>query len=192
MIVYHGSNSNFNTLKVSKSLTKWIEGNNIDGITTRYFPSGYQEDTGIYFSLDEEEAKRYGRYLYMIEIDDKCVKDFTNKVNCNAYLAAIAVDINQKLQISLFDYINMAQLSELMYYGKIRISGIGNEIGLMLESNERFNKIAESKRNRTYQLLRAWDKKEIQAILFNSPNKKEGIIKKVDKDHMRILGKKKL
>ena len=48
MIVYHGSNSNFKSLRISKSLVK-------------HNSTLLNEGLGIYFSTDKEVARSYGK-----------------------------------------------------------------------------------------------------------------------------------
>lgn len=77
MIVYHGSNSNFRTLRISKNLV-----NHKSTITN--------EGLGIYFSTNLDVAKSYGKYIYTLEINDKVLIDFRSRGNCRRYLAKLA------------------------------------------------------------------------------------------------------
>ena len=58
MVVYHGSNSNFKKLRISKDLVKRESTKTNEGM-------------GIYFTTDKEIARSYGKYIYTIEINDK-------------------------------------------------------------------------------------------------------------------------
>ena len=92
MIVYHGSNSNFSVLRISPRLTKSSSG---------YLSEGY----GIYFSLNPEVAKGYGKYLYILEVNDRYVKDYRDYRECSALLidliATVSKDVNRDLRAYL-------------------------------------------------------------------------------------------
>lgn len=64
MRVYHGSNTEFNELKISKDLLKTTECNLVEGL-------------GIY-CMETEQLKGFFHYMYELEIITECT-DFTKK-----------------------------------------------------------------------------------------------------------------
>jgi len=190
MIVYHGSNSNFNQLKISRNLVHWEkEHTDKDEITFKFMPLGHTEDIGIYFSTDKETAKQYGKYLYTLEINDKYVKDFKSRTICRLFLAKMAQEIYRKLDVDLLEYINLEQLSEQMYWHKIGISTIYSDIEHILYYDKSFSTLSPSKIDRVNQMIRAYCKKEATVFMFNSNVKGEGIIKKIEDDIVKIIHK---
>lgn len=67
MVVYHGSNRRFKSLRISKSL---VNGRG----------SLENEGLGIYFSTDRDVACSYGKYVYRLYVNDKVLKDFRKEV----------------------------------------------------------------------------------------------------------------
>lgn len=193
MIVYHGSNSNFNKLRISKELVHWEkEHSDEDGIKFRYLPSGYTEDIGIYFTSNKELAKQYGKYIYTLEINDKYVKDLRGRTACRLFLSKMAQEIYKKIDVDILEYINLEQLAERMYFYTTCISTIYTDIEIILNNNKYFNELAVSKRDRVNQMIRAYCKREIIVILFNSAVNGQGVIKKVNDDIVRIINKEQL
>jgi hypothetical protein len=76
IIVYHGSNSDFNTF-----LTDFVGGENATD----------QEGPGVYFTTSEEDAKQYGKYIYKVELTPRKLL-FSNKkgsINRNTVIKLI-------------------------------------------------------------------------------------------------------
>lgn len=177
MIVYHGSNRNFKKLRIAKELV-------------RTQSSLVNEGMGIYFSTDKEVAKSYGKYIYTIEINDRCFLDFRARGRCRIYLGKLAQKIYKELKIDILDYINLEETADRMYWGGLAISGVGREIYLLLDSNEKWYKeVCKSKIERVYQILRTYDKRNLQAYMFNYHIKDVGVIKTTDENVVRIVSK---
>ena len=193
MIVYHGSNSNFSKLRISRDLVHWEkERTHADGITFRFMPLDHTEDVGIYFSADKETAKQYGKYVYTLEINDCYIKDFRGRTACRMFLAKMAQEIYKKIDVDLLEYVNLEHLSEKMYWHTLCISTIYTEFEHIFFNSSDFNKLPKSKRDRISQMIRAICKRELTVILFNADNRDEGIIKKVDDSIVRIISKEQL
>ena len=190
MIVYHGSNANFSKLRISRDLVHWEkEHTQTDGITFRFMPLNHTEDFGIYFSIDKETAKQYGKYLYTLEINDNYIKDFRGRTACRLFLAKMTQEIYKKIDIDLLEYINLEQMAEKMYWHSTCISTIYTEFEHIFFNSSDFNKLPKSKRDRISQMIRAICKRELTVILFNTDNGDEGIIKKVDDSIVKIINK---
>lgn len=177
MIVYHGSNSNFKKLRISSSLVKHESTKTNEGL-------------GIYFSIDKEVARSYGKYIYTLEINDKYFVDFRSRTKCRLYVAKLAQSIYKETKVDILRYFSLEDLADRMYWGGQSISGVGREIYMLLDSNANwyFNN-SISKIERIYQILRAYDKKHLYAYMFNYHIKNIGVIKKVDDNIVRIINK---
>ena len=125
MIVYHGSDRYFRTLKVSINLS-------------RSEASLLNEGLGIYFSTDKNVASHYGKYLYTLELNSRAIKDFRKSTTIDMYIAKLVATVCNKFGIDLTAYINLGMLATNVYSGNISIDGLGREIILLLESNEQF------------------------------------------------------
>lgn len=180
MIVYHGSNSNFRKLRIAKELVQRESTKTNEGM-------------GIYFSTDINVAKSYGKYLYTLEINDKYFKDFRRRGICRLHVAQIAKKIYKELNIDILDYINMQELTERMYWGNQAICSVGHEIYMLLDSNEKwYRNVSNTKIERTYQMLRAIDKKSLKAYMFNYQIPNIGVIKDVSENTVKIINKEKI
>ena len=177
MIVYHGSNSNFKKLRIAKELVQRESTKTNEGM-------------GIYFSTDKEVARSYGKYIYTLEINDKYFKDFRRRTICRLHIAEVAKRIYKELHIDILEYFSMNDLAERMYWGGQAICSVGHEIYMLLDSNEKwYEKICKSKIERTYQMLRVYDKKSLKAYMFNYNIKDIGVIKDVSDEIVRIVCK---
>lgn len=177
MIAYHGSNSNFKKLRIAKELI-------------RRESTKTNEGMGIYFSTDKEVARSYGKYLYTLEINDKYFVDFRARGKCRLYLGKLAQKIYKELKIDILDYISLEETADRMYWGGLAISRVGREVYMLLDSNEKFyREVPQSKISRIYQILRAYDKKNLYAYMFRYHIKNIGVLKTVDEKVVRIVSK---
>lgn len=176
MRVYHGSDRNFKKLRIGKSLVRCDSTIDNEGI-------------GIYFSLDKKVAKSYGKYLYTLEINDDCILDFRSKSVCNWYVNRITQDIYRKTNVDISEFIDLSNVSDRMYWGELAIANTCREIYMLLDSTESWFNLSESKINKIYSMLRAYDKKHLQAYLFNYIIKDTGIIKNVDESVVELVHK---
>lgn len=177
MIAYHGSNSNFKQLRISSTLTKYESTMNNEG-------------PGIYFSTDKEVARSYGKWIYILEINDKVIKNFKNKKVCIAYVNSIIREIQKKYGVDISKYIDTTTLVKCINFGGIAVSGTCHEIIMLLDSNyEWYKNVPNSKIQRIYQTLRGLDKRCPAVYLFNYNIKNIGVIKRLGDDIVRILDK---
>lgn len=180
MIVYHGSNSNFSKLRVSPRLTRSSSG---------YLSEGY----GIYFSLSRDTAKQYGKYLYTLSINDSLVIDFRKISNCRKFLYSLLSYIQRDCNIDLVEYIKAPHVDtiiNLMHNGKLGVNSLGRELTDVLNSNCNFySDLSESCRDNIIRKIRVNLKKMLAVYLFNNEIPNIGIIKDVNSNVVKIIGK---
>jgi hypothetical protein len=177
MIVYHGSNSNFKTLKISKSLVQ-------------HKSTFENEGLGIYISTNPEVALTYGKYTYTLEINDKYIVDFRKKPTCTAYVNYIAKSVYDETKIYLSKYMNLSQLSDRIYSGAQSIANISHEIQMELDSNERwYMDVPESTQEKVYRTINKAVKSRLKAYMFNYHIPDIGVIKDVSPEVVRIKSK---
>ncbi len=176
MIAYHGSNHNFKRFRISNSLKNKES-------------SKLNEGIGVYFTTNINIAKSYGKYLYTMEINDKYFIDFRKKSNCRGYINSIRKYILEKTNIDIRRYMNLESIVEYAHTGKISIWGVTREIELLLDSNESWYELSESKTNKVYSLLRNYSKNMLKAYMFNYQIKDTGVLKSVDENIVRIIRK---
>lgn len=182
MIVYHGSNSNFSVLRISPRLTK---------SSSSYLSEGY----GIYFSLNADIAKGYGKYLYILEVNDRYVIDFRKKSECRKLLSSLMEILRLENNLDFRKYISSNKFDILLNSlanGKIGISYLDKELTNLLESSEAFYRDhSDSAREIIYRKLRVSLKAKLRVYLFNNEIPNIGVIKDVGSDVVRIVGKEK-
>lgn len=177
MIVYHGSNSNFRQLRISSTLTKYESTMNNEG-------------PGIYFSTDKNVARSYGKWIYILEINDRVLKDFRNKQVCIGYVNSIIKEIQKKYSIDISKYFNVTNLVKYINFGGIAVSRTCHEIQMLLDSEcAWYEDVSESKIQRVYQTLRGLDKRCPAAYMFSYNIKNIGVIKRIEDNVVRILSK---
>jgi hypothetical protein len=177
MLVYHGSNSNFKTLKISAKLVK-------NDSTLR------NEGLGIYFSTNREIAESYGCYLYTLEINDSYLYDFRNKTVCTNFLNNLVKFIYINSSININQYINLLDIRDRMCYGGLCIFELQKEICALLENTEKwYIHTTETKRYGVYSLMRKFVKDNLIIYMFNYNIKDIGVIKKVTPDVVKIVDK---
>ena len=177
MIAYHGSDSNFKKLRISKSLVK-------------HRSTLENEGLGIYFTLDKEVARSYGKYIYTLEINNKYLKDFRNTSVCESYLRGIAEEIQKGINTNILYYIDYQQFAMRMHCGGLSIASTCEDIYNILENNADWYKNAnKSKRERAYKVLRNYDKNHLYVYLFRYHIPNIGIIKIIDENVVKIIGK---
>lgn len=176
MIVYHGSNHNFKTLKISKSLV-------------RYNSTLENEGMGIYFSTDKEIARGYGKYIYTLEVNDKCFIDLRNKHNCVKYIDRLRKFVYAESNIDIGRYMDLSITVNYLYSGGISIYNLSREIWMNLDSSELWYKLSQTRRNRVYTLLKRFDKANAKVYMFNYTIKNIGVIKDVNENIVRIISK---
>ena len=176
MIVYHGSNRNFKKLRIAKELVQRESTKTNEGM-------------GIYFSTDKEVARSYGKYLYTIEINKAYFYDFRKRITCKGYIHKIVTTILRETGVDITRYYNIDETVDRLYFGGLAFSGIGRELYLVLDSNEKFYQLPQYKIERVYQMLRGFDRRPPKAYMFNYHIKNIGVIKDVSEDVVRIINK---
>ena len=177
MIVYHGSDSNFKQLRIAKSLVK-------------HRSTLENEGLGVYFALDKEVARSYGKYIYTLDINNKYLKDFRNASVCDSYLRRIAEEIQKDININILYYIDLNQFITRMCCGGISIASTCEDIYNILENNEDWYIVTnKSRRERAYKVLRNYDKNHLYAYLFMYHIPNIGVIKVIDDNVVKIVKK---
>lgn len=178
MVVYHGSNHRFRSLRIEKSLVECRSTMTNEGL-------------GIYFSKNKEVAKSYGRYVYTIDIPDEVVIDFTDRATCKRYYKDLIKTIDEKNHIKLEEYISYdieKILIDRMYLGGQCLFSLGREIYNILDSNENWwcdGKVLETKKHQVESSLRSYSKNLI-AYTFSYHIPDIGVIKKPGLKYARI------
>ena len=153
MIVYHGSNSRFEKLRIHKDLVK-------------HNSTMLNEGLGIYFSTDIEVARSYGKYMYTLELNDRYVRDFRNKRVCKKYVVGLCKHIYDKEKIDISRYFDSSNLVNYMHLGGVAIYRAGREVYMLLDSNEHWYRVDNKKIERVYKLLERYDKNNLY-LLFD-------------------------
>jgi hypothetical protein len=179
MIAYHGSNSCFKNLRIHKSLVKSSA-------------TALNEGLGIYFSLDRDVASSYGKYMYTLEINDNYIKDFRVLAVCKKYIADLIKHIYRLEKIDISQYFDASSLVKYIYNGNTAISGIGREVYMLLDSNEKWYRLSQEKIDKVYKILEKYDENNLYAYLFNYNIRNIGVIKKIDDNIVRIVSRQKM
>ena len=174
MIVYHGSNSNFKKLRISKTLVQ-------------HRTTLENEGLGIYFSTDKEVARSYGKYIYTLAIDDRYIQDFRKIATCKRYINEIAKEIYKETEINILSMFDVNGLLYRMQLGGQCIYETGKEIYALLDSTEEwYTSIPQYKRDKISRMLNAHDK-ELKAYMFSYHIPNIGVIK--DLNVVQIVNK---
>lgn len=177
MLVYHGSDSNFKNLRISKSLVK-------------HQSTLENEGLGIYFSTDREVARSYGKYIYSLYVNDSYLLDFRKKSVCVSYMTKIIGYVRAKSGIDIRRIIDVNPTISRMYLGGTAISRVGQELKLVLDSSEYFwCGLNEKQRGAIIKALGYCDRHCPVAYLFNYSIKNTGIVKSVDENVVIIYKK---
>lgn len=180
MIAYHGSNSNFRKFRIHKSLV------NSEA-------SARNEGLGIYFSTNIDVAKSYGKYLYIMEINDKAILDFRKISVCKAFIYNICKEVFKRTGADISWGFNIQNVASYLYEARIAISNVHNELWLLLDSNEDFYKrYGETQIERIRLALKMANKEILKAYTFNYHIPNIGIIKDVSDNVVRIIKKERI
>lgn len=164
MIVYHGSNHNFEKLKIVKRNTK----------NSSLLNEGY----GIYFNLNPSVASTYGKYLYTIEISDMLVLDFRKLSTCNTFISMLIYEIYKNTEVNIGKYLDN-KLIENLRDGNLAVNNIDKEIYLVLDNTEEYYmRYTDTQREHVKKFLNKY-KNEVKAYLFSYNIENTGIIKDV-------------
>lgn len=177
MVLYHGTNhGRIKNFRISKKLLNSNAPYTVEGL-------------GVYCSKDLSVSKSYGKYTYVIEVDDKKVIDYTKKNNCKKIINALFKEVYKKLNIDLKLYIDnetICNLILMLQYRNFSVSDLVDEIMLLLDSNSYFYfDFTETKIKRIRSVLNKKHKELTQAYLFNYNIKDCCIIK--DTSAIKIL-----
>lgn len=175
IIAYHGSSSCFDSLVIREDLVR--------SEATRM-----NEGVGIYFSLDRNVVQSYGKYIYTLEINGDCVVDFRKKAACTKYLKDLNDYFRRKYKIVINDFVDLRDVANLMHQGSLAISGVGREVYMVLDSNEGwYRRVPGDTIEKIYDELEEYDYNHQIAYLFNYNIQNIGILRKVDKNIVRII-----
>lgn len=177
MIVYHGSNHNFRTLRLCPKYT---------GQSTKE-----NEGVGIYFSPNRQVAESYGKYIYTLDVSDDTMIDFRKEYDTAKYVNRMLMAIWNKTKVDIWKYLDVPSIVESVVNGDICISDLGErDIYLILDSTEAWytDGLPEWKRQSVYRVLRQEDQK-LQVYMFPYHIKDIGVIKDVSTDVVKIVGK---
>lgn len=168
MIVYHGSNKSFDKFVIDKSLVRWNTTESNEGL-------------GIYFCLNRDTAKSYGKYLYTIDIPNSSVTDFRKQSVCDSLIDNIGSILYLRYGFNIGDYVNTVLLRDFIMCGHISIcNGIGKEIGLYLDSTEEWYNSYKADISDIQSLVDSYIAKTYKAYLFEYQIKDIGVIKDVN------------
>ena len=177
MIVYHGSDSNFKKLRVSKDLVKHRNGFDNEGL-------------GIYFSTDVEVAKHYGKYIYTLEVNDNYFIDFRDTRGVVSYISKLEQLIEKEVGINIIQYFNVELVMNVVCSGALPVSLISQEIYSQLHSNLEWRRLQRPE-DKIYNLFKLFSKDSLKVYMYsyNIPN--TGVKKDVSDDVVRIVSKQK-
>lgn len=178
VIVYHGSNHRFDTIRIKKDKTKES--------------SKLNEGYGIYFSLDRSVAESYGKYVYTLEIPAKCLKDFRKRVVCRSFLNGIVSSILKETGVNISNFVCMNDILDCMLSGQISIVGVDREISLILDSSERFYNLNQKDIDKILNMLDGLASKMLKNYAYMFPYnisqvgiaKSESIVRVVKREKM--------
>jgi len=174
MIVYHGSSHNFKTLRIIKKNARQSSQQN----------EGY----GIYFSSDIDVARSYGKYLYILSVNDSCLADLRIKRNCDVLVAQLERDVYKRFKFYLREFINLNQVSGYIHSGNVAIVGLSREVKLLLDSSEfwymRYGKWSQA----VFDFLDRW-KGYPKAYFFTYNIKDCGVLKDVSPSVVQVVKK---
>lgn len=179
MIVYHGSDHNFKTLRIGKSLC--------DKRSTVE-----NEGYGIYFSTDRSVAESYGRYIYTLEINDKYLIDFRKRYICSKYVNAMVAYAEAKSGTEVSKYLRVFynDLVTRMMCGGQCLATLHNEIKELLGSDESwYFAYSDTKKNKAYSAMKAFSKENLKAYMFMYHIPNIGVLKDVSDNIVRIINK---
>lgn len=180
MIVYHGSNSCFKNLRIHPSLVK-------------HNSTMLNEGLGIYFATDKEVATSYGKYLYTLEINNNYFSDFRVLSVCKKYIQELVKYIYLKEKVDISKYFDANIVAQYMVNGGIAISGVGREVYMLLDSNEKwYFRNQSSTIERVYKLLSKYDQEHLFAYMFTYHIQNIGVIKSVESNIVRIVSRDRL
>lgn len=175
MQVYHGSNHRFSKIRISPSLSNSQA-------------SSLNEGAGIYFSTDRGVAESYGKYLYTLDINKSALIDFRTSKTCASYMSNLNTFVQRESGIRLSDYLQLRGVAEYVYFGNIAVAGIGRELGLLLDSDERYSlQVPQYRKDKVGVAIRKFLKQTLRVYMFNYNIKNIGVIKKADDDTVRII-----
>lgn len=176
MIVYHGSNHVFKTLRIVKSNERASTSEN--------------EGSGIYFSRDVEVARSYGKWLYTLKINNTALKDWRIKYNVSNYISILNKGVYNKFGIYLPGYFDMKQLILCTYTGGRKICELYKEIALLLDSCENWHLCVSNKtKNDVIKEIKRWNDSFATVYFFPCNIKDCGVAKILSEDIISIVSR---
>ena len=149
------------------------------------------EGLGVYFSTILDVAASYGKYIYIIEVNDRVVYDFTKRKVCERFINAIAAEVYLKCGVNIRDILGSEAVNSLttyMHCGGISIYGLDREINLLLDSTEEwYTSYSESRRRSVLSCVSKYIKNQLLVYLFTYNIKDVGIIKRLDPSYVKLV-----
>ena len=173
MIAYHGSNHKFSNLKIDRSNVNWDR--------------EHEHGLGIYFCTDKHTAQRYGKYLYVLDINDKYIKDFRNELHCIMFIDNLVNEVFKVTGVDLSNYINLNKLIYCMLTSELCIGTIYSDFDHELYYSEKAKALSKTKLNEINRAIRVYCKKELEVFLFESDEPITGLITKIDANTVRLV-----
>ena len=176
MIVYHGSNHNFKTLKIAPRLCERESTKDNEGY-------------GIYFSTNREVAESYGKYVYTLEINDDCFIDYRKRANCEQLINKIRARIKKETGLDIAYFVDLSGTVTRLRCGGLAVTRTGQEISCLLDSTEEwyFN-TTQIQKQKVLRILKGFDKSH-KAFTFTYHIANIGVIKDVSEDVVKIIKK---
>lgn len=184
MIVYHGSNSNFKALRVSKKLCR----------TER---EKLEEGIGIYFSTDKGIAASYGKYLYELNLNEAKMFDFRKWSVCINYIDILVENLYMLFKIDAREI--KESLAVGIYERNICIRSVGTRLRALIEDDYRLSeqfikKIGAERFELAMNYIKRFNYKFLLAYMYTSIdyNNTVGVIRIPSPEVVQIVNKTKL
>lgn len=177
MVVYHGSNHNFKTLRISKSLASHDESTLVEGY-------------GIYFSTFRDVAESYGKYVYVLNLNPAYIIDFREFKGCVKYLSSLREDVNKCYKVDIFKFLSLPPLVYGMVNGQFAVTRISNEVYLLLDSDPRWHELIGNSYESIMSYIRGYDQQHQVIVLYNDPSiRGAGVVKRILPEAVKIYAK---
>lgn len=126
MLLYHGSSHRFSKPDM-RAIKKYCSD-----------ASSNNEGYGLYCSTDLSVAQSYGKYTYVVVVDDKDVIDFSKMANCKFILKKLVIHIRNNTGVDITPFIDVIQICNGIQQGRIGVAFIGDYIRIILDNSEKF------------------------------------------------------
>lgn len=176
MLVYHGSNREFDELKIDSSLVSRDSSLQNEGI-------------GVYFSLYKDVAQSYGRVVYTLDVNDRLLLDFRRSVVCRKYIRGILQEVRKTFGVSLSDFISVQSVFDILLDGGIAVCGVCREISMHLDASDNWYAQDSGLITNVMEFLEGYDSGHLVVYLFPYHIKGVGVLKDVSSNVVSIVGR---